>query len=129
TAVMILPFVKLYAGGVSDISYVDPILAFLFIVYSLANNLRVPGNTMINAAGMFKETQWRAILEASINLAVSLFLFNIIGIYALVIGSIAAFAYRTTDIILFSNKRILERNYYKTFLRAFKVMIYVLIIT
>lgn len=40
---------------------------------------------MINAAGHFKETQWRAILEAVINITVSLLLIKPLGIFDLAI--------------------------------------------
>ena len=50
--------------------YVDVKLAVLFMLIGFANNIRIPCLTMINAAGHFKETQWRAILEAVINITV-----------------------------------------------------------
>ena len=50
------------------------IFAVLFMLIGFANNIRIPCLTMINAAGHFKETQWRAILEAVINITVSLLL-------------------------------------------------------
>lgn len=74
SASMILPFIDVYTKKYTDIHYVDVRLAILFMVIGFANNMRVPSGTMINAAGHFKETQWRAILEATINLTVSLIL-------------------------------------------------------
>ena len=69
---MILPFVSVYTKKYTDIPYVDVKLAVLFMLIGFANNIRIPCLTMINAAGHFKETQWRAILEAVINITVSL---------------------------------------------------------
>ncbi|MBR1611338.1 MAG: hypothetical protein IJ672_07655, partial [Methanobrevibacter sp.] len=90
TSTMILPFVSIYTNGVSGIKYVDTNLAILFIIISILNNLRVPCNTIINAAGHFKETQNRAILEAIINLTVSLLLLKPFGMYGLLIGTICS---------------------------------------
>ena len=123
TAVLILPFVELYTEGTSGVQYVDYKLAILFVIIGIANNLRVPGGTMINAGGYFRETQWRAILEATINLFVSLLLVKPLGLYGLLIGTLVSFAYRTTDIILFSNKYILKRSSTITFLRSIKVFV------
>lgn len=91
TACMILPFVSIYTSNISDIQYVDPKLAILFMIISIMNNLRVPGNTIINAAGHFKETQTRAIIEAIINIIVSLILIRPLGMYGLLIGTICSF--------------------------------------
>lgn len=69
-----------------QIPYVDVKLAVLFMLIGFANNIRIPCLTMINAAGHFKETQWRAILEAVINITVSLLLIKPLGMYGLLIG-------------------------------------------
>ena len=79
---MILPFVSVYTKKYTDIPYVDVKLAVLFMLIGFANNIRIPCLTMINAAGHFKETQWRAILEAVINITVSLLLIKPLGMDA-----------------------------------------------
>lgn len=119
TAVMILPFVNIYTRNAKDaLPYFDVKLAVLFVVINLANNLRVPGNTMINAKGYYKETQYRAMLEAGLNLTVSLILVNWLGMYGVLLGTVVSFAYRTTDIILFSNKRVLKQKPWRTLKRG-----------
>ena len=77
--------------------------------------------TMINAAGHFKETQWRAILEAVINITVSILLIKPLGMYGLLIGTICSFAYRTTDIIYYAHKHILDISCKKSVLRVLRV--------
>lgn len=121
-AVMILSFVGLYTIKVQNVQYIDVKLAVLFVVIGIANNLRVPGGTLINASGLYKETQWRAILEATINIVLSLILVQFLGIYGILIGTIASFAYRTTDIILFSNKIVLKKSPRITISRACRVV-------
>lgn len=71
---MALPVGRIDAGVGNGIPYVDVKLAVLFMLIGFANNIRIPCLTMINAAGHFKETQWRAILEAVINITVSILL-------------------------------------------------------
>src|SRR5699024_9948645 len=73
-AIVALPFISLYTEGISDIQYVNPLLAFLFVIRSVGHNLRMPGSTIITAAGHFQETQWRSILESFINLSASFIL-------------------------------------------------------
>lgn len=126
-AVMILPFVELYTSAVKNVNYADTILAFLFVIIGLANNLRVPGNTLINAGGYYKETQWRAVFEAVINISLSIILIQYLGIYGVLIGTIASFIYRTTDIICFSNRIILRQSPKRTFVRSIRVFFTVII--
>lgn len=120
SASMILPFVGLYTRKFPDIPYVDVKLAALFVLIAFFNAMRTPSLTMINAAGHFKETQWRAILEACINLGVSLLLLRPLGMYGLLIGTVCSFAYRTSDIIYYAHKHILHIPCGKTVRRFFR---------
>ena len=121
SASMILPFVSVYTKKYTDIPYVDIKLAILFMLIGVANNIRIPCLTMINAAGHFKETQWRAIMEAVINIIVSVLLVKPLGMYGLLIGTICSFAYRTTDIVFYSHKYILHVPCKKSILRVLRV--------
>jgi O-antigen/teichoic acid export membrane protein len=126
-AVMILPFVKLFTSGIEGIIYTDKILAMLFLVISIFNNLRVPGGTLINSGGYYKETQWKAITEALINLISSLILVQFFGIYGILVGTILSFTYRTTDIIYYSNITILKQSPIRTIKRSVLVVLIVII--
>ncbi|MBR7117515.1 MAG: hypothetical protein IKC87_07405 [Clostridia bacterium] len=109
--IMILPFVKLYTSGVNDADYIDFWLPLLFTLIFLMNTIRVPTITAINVAGAFEETQRDALIEAIINLVVSITLFAIgLGIYGLLIGTVVSFLYRTTTSIVYAYKNIIERS-------------------
>jgi len=127
TASMILPFVSVYTREQVSIPYVDVKLAVLFVLIGFANNMKVPSTTMINAAGHFKETQWRAGLEAVINLSVSLILVKPLGMYGLLIGTVCSFSYRTADIVYYSHKHILFLSCKKTIARIIRVLSCILI--
>lgn len=113
----LLPFLELYTQGVNDINYIDPGLPFLFIFTHLLSSGRSATNQVINFAGHFKLTQGRSILESVINLVVSLIAVNYFGIYGVLLGTIAALLYRSNDIILYANKRILQRGSWNTYRR------------
>lgn len=110
--VMILPFVKIYTAGINDITYIDWRLQVLFALILLMSQLRAPAIIAINVTGYFKETQNGAIIEAIINIVVSLFLFFAVdmGIYGLLIGTVISYIYRTTDVIIFVYKKILQKK-------------------
>ena len=115
--IFILPFLGLYTAGVKDTNYIDTVLPVLFIAVYLLNNGRESSNMVIKFAGHFKQTQWRSILEAVMNLSVSLVCVHICGIYGVLIGTITALLYRTNDMIIYANKKILKRSPWKTYRR------------
>lgn len=108
--VMILPFVEVYTAGVNDVKYVDHFLPVLFALILLMNQIRIPALITINVAGHFRETQNGAILEAIINIVVSLvlFFFTNLGLYGLLIGTVCSYLYRTTDVILYTHKHLIK---------------------
>lgn len=108
--VLVLPFMRLYTAGVGDIDYIDYALPLLFAVSKLLMNARSPADNVIDIAGHFKSTQGRSILESVINLAVSLPLVIWLGIYGVLLGTIAALLYRTVDMILYANRRLMDRS-------------------
>ena len=113
--VMILPFVSLYTAGVSDIQYVDILLPVLFVLIQLLSCSRAVASRLITVSGYAKETQNRSIIEAGINLISSIILVNIIGVYGVLFGTIIALLYRTNDIIIYANRKILGRSPWATY--------------
>ncbi len=111
------PFIKIYTAGITDAKYVDPYLPLLFTVMKLLACSREASSRVINFAGHFKQMRWRAILEAAINLIVSVVLVAFLGIYGVLLGTIVAFLWRANDIIIYANKVILQRSAWKTYRR------------
>jgi len=108
--IFILPFMRLYTAGITDINYINNMLPYLFIATYILSNGRTSSSQVINYAGHFKLTRWRSVLESCINLAVSVILVQFIGIYGVLIGTAAALLYRTNDMIIYASRRIMGRN-------------------
>ncbi len=129
TYIVVLPFISLYTAGIDDIDYIDKWLPLLFVSIKLLVYARSSGNNAINIAGHFKKTQNRSIIESVINLVCSLIFVYLFGIYGVLIGTILAVLYRSTDIIIYSNKNILERSPWRTVKRwLINVGVFLLII-
>jgi O-antigen/teichoic acid export membrane protein len=105
-----LPFLRLYTSGVSDINYIDRYLPLLFISVSLLACSRNASGQAINVAGHFKLTQYRSVAEAVINIVVSLICVNFFGIYGVLFGTITALLYRANDMVLYAARHILKRS-------------------
>ncbi|MGE7093367.1 lipopolysaccharide biosynthesis protein [Lysinibacillus sp. NPDC048646] len=110
TAILILPFITIYTVGVEDVDYIRPWLAMLFVMVGVANTIRIPSNTLVNAAGHFRETKNRAIIEAVINLVTAIIFVQFFGIEGVLIGALCSYAYRTCDLILYTSKEILKQS-------------------
>ena len=113
-----IPFMRLYTEGFTDANYIDYKLPILFFTMQLLNILRGPCNNLINIAGHFLKTKNRAMIEMVINIVVSLVCVKWLGIYGVLIGTISALLYRTNDIIIYANRKILNRSARGTYKRC-----------
>ena len=116
---MKIPFVKLYTSGIPDIEYVDSILAVLFMIATYFSLVRIPAIMMINITGAFKETQKGAIIEAVLNVAISIPAFFIMGIKGLLVGTCISMFYRLIDVEKYVYHNIINvklSNWIKLFL-------------
>lgn len=116
TYLLILPFVSLYTNGINDANYLNPKLPLLFALVELLSSCRIVDNQLIKISFHAKQTIRRTIIEASINLAASLVLVQFIGIYGVLCGTILALLYRSNDIVLYTNHKILYRSAKKEYL-------------
>lgn len=128
--IMIVPFIKIYIGEATDVNYIRQELVILFTIMGILNCLRTPGGTMINAKGYYKETKNRALIEMTICLVLEVCLTWKLGIIGVLIATICAYLYRSLDVIIYSNKRILNRQISKTlkkiFINIFAIIIVIL---
>jgi len=69
---LILPFVRLYAGGVTDMNYINPLLAVLISTVTMISAFRVPFNIAVSTFGFFKETWVQPVVSALISIAISI---------------------------------------------------------
>ena len=113
----VLPFLKLYTAGIHDVNYIDSILPALFAAVALLENSRLSSAKAIHIAGHFKQTQWHAWCEVAINIIVSVVGALLLGIYGVLIGTIAALLFRANAMIVYANKKILGRSPWRTYRR------------
>lgn len=111
TGLLILPFVRVYTAGITDADYLAPAFAVLITLAQAAYCLRLPYNTMVLAAGHYKETQWSAIIEAALNVGISVVLVLRFGLVGVAIGTLAAMLYRTVYLAWYLRGHILARPF------------------
>lgn len=107
---LIVPFIRIYTIKVTDIEYVNVPLAILIAVTEGFYCIRQPYVTLVYATGFYEETKVGAIIEAALNIIISLVLINIIGLPGVVIGTLVAHVFRTIQFAIFVSKTILKRS-------------------
>ena len=116
-AILILPFVSIYTGGITDAQYYQPIFAILMIAGSYAYSIRHPFGCVVSAAGHYKETKAGAIGEVAINLVLSLVLVKPLGLVGVTLGTFVAMSFRTIYTVWYLSKHILHRPVWRFLLK------------
>lgn len=106
-SLLIVDFVKIYTHGVNDADYSQPAFAMLLIMAEAVYCLRMPYNNTVLVAGHFKQTQYAALVEAAINIVVSVVLVGSLGLCGVAVGTLAAMLFRTIYLVVYLSKNIL----------------------
>lgn len=115
TAMMLLPFIRLYTAKMTDANYIQPVFGYILIAAEAVYCIRSVYSTITINGNKFKETQTGAILEGATNLVVSflLILFSttestkLIGI---AIGTLAGMSVRLIFDIRYLKKGLIYRS-------------------
>lgn len=110
TAVLILPFVRLYTKELTDANYEAPLFAVLLTVSALLYCLRMPYHALVIAAGHFKQTNAAAYGEAVINILLSVVLVARFGLVGVAIGTVCATGFRFAYYVVYLSRHIFQRK-------------------
>lgn len=108
TAVLIVPFVRVYTLGIDDANYIQPLFAALIVAANAGHCLRLPYNIMILAAGQYKQTQNNYIIAAVINIVVSVLAVKAWGLIGVAIGTLLAMGYQTVWMAWYDSKNLIQ---------------------
>ncbi|MEF2619205.1 MAG: polysaccharide biosynthesis C-terminal domain-containing protein [Clostridia bacterium] len=124
--ILINPFVALYTADVHDINYIQPIFSILIVVANMMFCIREPYRVLVLAAGKFKETNVGAIVEAVINLIVSILLIKRFGLIGVAVGTILAILYRFIYLIIYLKNDVLYKPYNSYLYDLLKTIVFIL---
>ena len=110
TAVLIVPFVRLYTSEITDANYIQPLFGVLLTCACWLHCLRAPYHAMIIAAGHFKQTNAASYGEAIINILTSVLLVIRFGLIGVAIGTVAATLYRFVFYAVYLSRNIMGRS-------------------
>lgn len=108
--VMILPFVVIYTRGVTDIEYIRPLFAAVTVFASIFNCFRIPYRVIVINVGHYRQTKNGAIMEAVINIVVSIIGMILFGLIGVALGTLCAMIFRTLQYAIYLSKNIMYRD-------------------
>ena len=123
TFVLILPFIRVYTQGLTDVNYYNPILALMIVLNGLLYNIKTPQSMLIISAGMYKETRWRVAIQGALVIVCGFAFGAKWGLAGIMAGSCVSNLYRTIDLLFFVPKRITKLNVKKTIFRMLRVFL------
>lgn len=110
TAVMIVPYAMLYTSGVNDVNYARPVFAMLVVAAGAFSCFRIPYKTITDAVGHFKQTRTGALVEAGLNIAISIVGVIYFGIVGVAFGTLVATIFRSVQYACYLSRNIIPRN-------------------
>ncbi|MDY4610669.1 MAG: polysaccharide biosynthesis C-terminal domain-containing protein [Sphaerochaetaceae bacterium] len=122
TFAFILSFVRLYTAGVTDTNYIRVCFAMVVCFAQAVYCIRTPYVTAVQSCGKYKETMNGAIIEAALNLGLSLVLVYWFGLVGVAIGTLAANLFRTTQFSMYVYKNIIQKKYWQFVQKMFWVI-------
>lgn len=125
--VTIMPFIRLYTSGITDINYDLPLVGFLFVTNGLLSNIKTPQGMLVISAGLFKETRWQTTIQGAIVVIVGTLFTLLFGITGVLIGLIFSNVYRDIDLIFFIARNVTKLSIKKTVYRVFRVFMCIII--
>ena len=117
---LITPFVQIYTSGINDANYYQPLFGTLLLLGEGFYLIREPYIILAYSAGKFKDIRIYAIIEAVLNIVISLILVQPLGLVGIAIGTLIAMVYRTVFQIYYLKNHIVNRPFSK-FLKRFAI--------
>ena len=109
TAVLILPFVRLYTADVTDADYIRPVFGLLLVLSEALNCLVLPCFNLTIAANKLRESQIGAYGEAAVNVVVSLVLVIVWDpLVGVALGTLASTVFKCVYYTVFTGREILK---------------------
>lgn len=108
TAILIIPFVRLYTQGITDANYIQPAFAFILLFAESVDCLMQPCSNLVISANKLKETRWGSYGEAIINISLSCILIHWNPLVGIAIGTLSATLFKGIFYMIYAANHILK---------------------
>lgn len=111
---LIIPFVKLYTKGVTDINYIYTWLPICFCLVQLLSRSRSISGNLTGISGYAKSVSYISLTEAIINIVMSVILVQFLGIYGVLLATVCALPVKVIYVNYIAEKKVMKRAPWKT---------------
>lgn len=110
------PFVALYTRGVTDVKYVYSSLPIMFCLIQLFSWSRYTSGQLTGIAGYAKRTSYVSLIEALMNLSLSILFVHKFGIVGVTMATVIALPIKVLWCTYIADKKVMKRSYLKSIL-------------
>ena len=111
---LIIPFIKMYTRGVTDINYIWTWLPLGFCLVKLLSRSRMVAGNLTGIAGYAKQVSYVSLLEAVINIALSVILVGEFGLYGVLYATVISLLVKLIYVNYLADRKILNRKAFGT---------------
>jgi hypothetical protein len=128
TLATIMPFIRLYTKGITDVNYDLPLVGFLFVLNGWLYNIKTPQGMLVISAGMYRETRVQSTIQAAIIIVVGFVLAPQYGLAGILIASCLSNIYRDIDLVCFIPRNVTGLPVKNTVYRIIRMVVAMFII-
>ena len=108
--ILTMPFVTIYTSGIEDVNYIYSSLPFLFALVQLLSWSRYVSGNLVTLAGYAKQVSKISLLEAAINLILSIVLVGRFGIVGALFATVIALPVKVIYCLYVGNRKVMQRS-------------------
>lgn len=123
TMVLIMPFIRLYTAGITDVNYNVPLVGILFTLNGLLYSLKTPQGMLVISAGLYRETRWQVTIQGLIAVVGGVILVHFWELVGILVGSILSNIYRDIDLLFYIPHRLTKLKVRTSFFRMLRVFV------
>ena len=112
--VLIMPFVKLYTHGVTDVNYIYSSLPIMFCLIQLLSWSRYVNGNLTALAGYAKQTSYISVIEALMNLSLSILFVHKFGIVGVTLATVIALPLKVIWCVYITDNKVMKRSCFKS---------------
>ena len=112
--ILVIPFIKLYTSGVADIEYIYSSLPLLFCMVQIISWSRYSAGNLTGIAGYAKPTAIVSLIEAFVNLTLSLVFVNLWGIIGVLLATVVALPLKAIWCMFIADRKVMKRSCWYT---------------
>lgn len=127
--ILTIPFVRIYTRGIEDVNYIYPILPILFGLVQMISWSRYVSGNLTGLSGYAKQTSYVSLIEAILNLTLSIFLAKKYGILGVTLATVISLPLKVIWCTYIADKKVMKRSLKKSFLIIFvNFLVYIIAI-